>query len=226
MSVSGANIANPFVTDIGNGTYTTSYTPTTTGTDIVNITLNGVIIGGSPYASVVAAGAAAGATSTATVPGAVTAGTVSTTTVQTRDANGNLLTVGGAAVSVTVAGANNVALVVNGTSPTASPYASSIGPSTIDAASSTANVPASVTAGNVVTYTIVARDSFGNALTTGGHTVVVTITGANTASPTVFDNSNGTYTASYIPLVAGSDNVVITLNTTAISGSPFTTTVN
>jgi hypothetical protein len=62
-------------------------------------------------------------------------------------------------------------------------------------------------------------------MTIGGDTVVVSITGANTATPTVTDNADGTYSASYTPTAAGADSVAITLNGTAISGSPYTVTV-
>jgi adhesin/invasin len=56
VTVTGDNAAGSLsVTDIGNGTYTASYTPQTTGTDQVAITLNGVPISGSPYTSTVVA---------------------------------------------------------------------------------------------------------------------------------------------------------------------------
>jgi adhesin/invasin len=57
--VTGANTANPSVTDNGDGTYTASYTPTVSGTDVVTVRLNTVQIGSavsggaSPYNSVV-----------------------------------------------------------------------------------------------------------------------------------------------------------------------------
>ena len=70
-----------------------------------------------------------------------------------------------------------------------------------------------------------ARDANDNALTTGGATVVVTVTGSNSATPAVTDVGDGTYTASYTPTSSGSDNVAITLDGTPISGSPFTSTV-
>ena len=62
-------------------------------------------------------------------------------------------------------------------------------------------------------------------MTAGSATVVVTVTGSNSATPTVTDVGNGTYTASYTPTSSGSDNVAITLDGTPISGSPFTSTV-
>ncbi|NNL29638.1 MAG: hypothetical protein HKO77_01380 [Gemmatimonadetes bacterium] len=65
----------------------------------------------------------------------------------------------------------------------------------------------------------------------GGDEVVVTITGANAATPAVTDNGDGTYTAQYTPTSAGTDNVSIQIRNTAtgaleaISGSPFTSQV-
>ncbi|MDZ7755147.1 filamin/ABP280 repeat domain-containing protein [Rhodohalobacter sp.] len=53
VSVSGANngaTVDP-ISDDGNGIYTTGYTPTTTGTDEIAISLSGVAIAGSPYTS-------------------------------------------------------------------------------------------------------------------------------------------------------------------------------
>jgi hypothetical protein len=65
----------------------------------------------------------------------------------------------------------------------------------------------------------------------GGDEVVVTVSGANTASAAVVDNGDGTYTAQYTPAVAGTDMVeiqirnVVTGNLQPISGSPFTSNV-
>src|ERR1035438_8374092 len=69
---------------------------------------------------------------------------------------------------------------------------------------------------------VTARDAIGNALTSGGSTVVGAVTGPETLTPVVKDNLNGTYTLTYTPTVAGADKIAITLNGTAISGSQFT----
>jgi hypothetical protein len=70
----------------------------------------------------------------------------------------------------------------------------------------------------------------------GDDEVVVTITGANTETLTVgagiVDHGDGTYTASYTPTAAGSDNVVIEIrnidtgNLEQIKDSPFTSVVS
>jgi len=101
------------------------------------------------------------------------------------------------------------------------------GPSgTVSAADSTATVPAMVSAGSAATITVQAKNSAGSNITTGGATVSATVMGDNAAGPiAATDNGNGTYTITYTPANAGTDTVAITLNGTAISGSPFTVTV-
>jgi len=93
------------------------------------------------------------------------------------------------------------------------------------ATDSTATVPAEGEVGAVTSITIQSKDIFGNNLTVGGCTVVVSVTGANTATPTVTDVGDGTYTCSYTPTSGGTDSVAITLDGTAISGSPYTSEV-
>ncbi|MFB2119968.1 filamin/ABP280 repeat domain-containing protein [Parapedobacter sp. 2B3] len=53
VSVTGANAGIPVssVVDHGDGTYTVTYTPTTSGTDNIAIVLDGTAINGSPYSS-------------------------------------------------------------------------------------------------------------------------------------------------------------------------------
>jgi hypothetical protein len=94
-----------------------------------------------------------------------------------------------------------------------------------DPAQTTASVP-SVTAGSTRNIVVTARKSDGSPMTTGGATVVVTITGSNPATPTVTDNGNGTYSCATTPTTVGTDSVAITLNGTAISGSPYSSTVS
>jgi hypothetical protein len=71
--------------------------------------------------------------------------------------------------------------------------------------------------------TIRTRDGFGNDLKTGGYAgqLAVRVSGANSASPSVVDNGDGTYSASYFPLFSGDDEIAITLNGVAIKGSPY-----
>jgi hypothetical protein len=92
------------------------------------------------------------------------------------------------------------------------------------AARSTATVPNGV-AGKATVITVKARDIIGQALTKGGDTVVVQVSGANSVSPTVTDNANGSYTARYTPIAVGADAVAITLNGTPLGGSPYQSAV-
>lgn len=91
---------------------------------------------------------------------------------------------------------------------------------------SPATTDAQVPGGTILTYTnivIRAADAFGNVHTTGGHAgrFSVRVSGANTASPQVNDNGDGTYSARFFKLVPGTDTVSITLDGTAIKGSPY-----
>ncbi|NUP98972.1 MAG: Ig-like domain-containing protein, partial [Armatimonadetes bacterium] len=201
----------------------------------------------NPFA--VTPGPAAGALSTANVPNG-TVGAPTVITVQARDSAGNARTEGGDVVVVTISGANNatatvvdntdgtytatytptasgvdqVAISLGGTALTGSPFPSTVAGGATVPGQSTANVP-NGTVGTPTVITVQARDSEGNARTVGGDEVVVTVSGSNTASPTVTDNGNGTYTAQYTPASPGTDQVAITLNGGAVSGSPFTSLV-
>ncbi|MCJ7629170.1 MAG: hypothetical protein MUO50_12385, partial [Longimicrobiales bacterium] len=93
-------------------------------------------------------------------------------------------------------------------------------------ANSTAKV-GSGTAGLPTNIVVQARDAHGNPLSVGGETVVVTVSGKNpTGTMTATDVGDGTYAATYTPREKGTDIVVITMNGTPISGSPFTSKVS
>jgi adhesin/invasin len=93
------------------------------------------------------------------------------------------------------------------------------------AAASTATVPTSGIATVATAIKVQARDANGNPITNGGATVVVSITGANTATPPVTDVGNGTYTAQYIPQALGTDQVAITMNGSPLGSSPYSSLV-
>jgi hypothetical protein len=252
--ISGPNTgALVTVVDNGDGTYQASYTPTVTGTDTLEIGLNSVVIGGGPYSSVVAPGTPSAAQTTATVPGGV-AGNLTTITVQGRDEFGNDLTSSGGSISVsitsgphsgtavavvdnsngtytatytpTTVGTDNFLITLDATLIGGGPYSSLVGPGAVSAVNSTATVPPG-NAGSPTTIVVQAKDQFGNNLTTGGSAVELTITGAN--NPGVIaatDNLDGSYTATYTPTATGTDSVAITLDATAIGGSPYTSVVS
>ncbi|MCC7495629.1 MAG: Ig-like domain-containing protein [Fimbriimonadaceae bacterium] len=250
LAVTGANTAAASATDLGNGTYQLSYTPQQTGTDQVAITVNGAAIAGSPFASAVVAGPGHGSQSTANVPAGV-AGAVTSSTVAAFDILGNARVVGGDTVAVSISGANagaavtatdqgtgsytaqytptvsgtdQVAISVNGVALPGSPFASAVAPGAVSAPDCTATV-GNGTAGVATVVAITARDAQGNALVTGGATFVVTVSGANSGTPTLVDAGNGTYSASYTPTASGTDQLAITLGGLAIGSSPLTSSV-
>jgi hypothetical protein len=122
-------------------------------------------------------------------------------------------------VQASYAGDNNFK---NSSSPNEKHLTNAFGP--VDPGSSTATVPDG-TAGNQTTITIQGFDQFGNAVAVGGATVQVLVSGANNDTAVVTDNDDGTYTAVYTPANAGVDTIDITLNGTAIQGSPYPSTV-
>jgi hypothetical protein len=252
ITVSGAN--NPgslTVLDQANGTYTASYTPTATGADNVAITLNGSPISGSPFTSTVGADVVSPAHSTAVVPDG-TAGLPTDIVVQARDESGNPVNSGGVTVAIDVSGANNpgsltvldqadgtytasytpttagtdiVAITMDGSPVSGSPFTSAVGEGAVSPAHSTAVVPDGAV-GLPTDIVVQARDESGNPLSSGGATVAITVSGANNpGSLAVLDQADGTYTASYTPTAAGTDNVAINMDGSPVSGSPFTSTV-
>lgn len=90
----------------------------------------------------------------------------------------------------------------------------------------TANVPGGKPF-RTTTITITTKDAFGNPLSQGGYAgqLKITVSGTNHASPSVTDRGDGTYTATYLPLFKGNDQVDITLNGVPIQGSPFSSRV-
>jgi adhesin/invasin len=254
VAVSGANTVTASVVDNGNGSYTATYTPTLAGTDAIAITMNGTVLNGSPFTSVVGPGPVSPTSSTVSVsPPAIpaSAGTSNASIVVTAvDAAGNPVAGGtvviqatgvgntlvqpsgptsgqGVAtgtISSTGAGFKTITATVNGTSISQSPVLI-VTPGPAFPGQTTAVVPG----GKVFQATIVVitvRDQFGNRLTTGGESVVMTVTGRNPRNPaTANDNGDGTYTASYTPIFLGTDTITITLNGVAIAGSPFTSAV-
>jgi len=90
----------------------------------------------------------------------------------------------------------------------------------VDPFSSTAVVP-NGEVGSPTEILVMALNGLGGVFPFGGDVVEVSVTGANTATPTVADNGDGTYSASYTPIEAGTDQVAITINGYAIAGSPY-----
>jgi hypothetical protein len=104
VSVSGANSATATVTEQGGaGEYRAVYTPTSAGTDNIEITLDGEPIEGSPYTSVVTVSDVSSANSSAMAdPNELQVGESSTLTITLRDDQNNA--VSGLSDEITITG--------------------------------------------------------------------------------------------------------------------------
>ncbi len=170
----------------------------------------------------------------------VTSGNTVALTFTARDANGNTLTTGGSAILFSRTGGTSNGTISsttdngNGTytatftatiSGTATSITATVGGSAVTSASPTITVStgaisiaqslvsvssSSVVSGGVVTFTLTAKDLNGNNLSTGGSTVVYSLSGGSsggTISATT-DNANGTYTATFSAVSAGTASTV------------------
>ncbi|WP_158551364.1 Ig-like domain-containing protein [Rhodohalobacter sp. SW132] len=96
-----------------------------------------------------------------------------------------------------------------------------VSPAEADPASTVANVRGGV-AGGSTEITISVFDRFNNPIANAEDEISVTVSGANSASPSVSAGDEiGQYIAIYSPENAGTDEVTIELNGTPIDGSPF-----
>ncbi|HEX3152800.1 MAG TPA: invasin domain 3-containing protein [Gemmataceae bacterium] len=196
-------------------------------------------------------GVASAADSTvAASPASIAVNGTSTVTLTARDANGDLITKGGATVTFslgagtgqgtfgtvtdhangtysaiftgTTAGTNTIKATINGkTLTTTAPTITIVGPA--DATKSTVSAsPSSLIVGGTSTITLTAKDANGNSLTTGGATVLFAL-GAGTGTGTfgtVTDHANGTYTATFTATGVGTNSVTATFNGSAVTSSP------
>jgi uncharacterized protein with FMN-binding domain len=71
--------------------------------------------------------------------------------------------------------------------------------------------------GNQVNITVTSKDIWGNQVTIGGDIITLTVSGANSLNPSVTDNNDGTYTASYTPTNIGQDQITGTINGNVIT---------
>jgi adhesin/invasin len=238
-------------TSLGNGSYTASVTGVLAGTVTVKATLGGVSVT-STAAVTVTVGAASAAASTITAPATVVSGANITATLQAKDAAGNLLSTGGstvvfsiqngtgsatvgattdvgngtytAAVTGVLKGTVTVKATLGGTSVT-STAAVTVNPGAATTAQSTVTSAATVNSGSTITATLTAKDAAGNTLTTGGSTVVLSVsngTGTATIGATT-DVGNGTYTAVVTGVLTGSITIQATLGGSAVTSTSAVT---
>ncbi|KEQ22162.1 hypothetical protein ET33_27545, partial [Paenibacillus tyrfis] len=236
------------VADNQNGSYTATLTaPTTVGTATIS-----AAVGGSPMASTasvqfVPGTPSAAASTVEAASGSLTADGASQTTVSVKlkDAQGNALTSGGAAVAITstlgtvgaVTDNQNGAYMATLTAPTTvgtATISAKVGGSAIASTASVQFMPgapsaakSTVEAGsaslaadgaNQTTISVKLKDAHGNALTSGGAAVAITSTLGTVSAVT--DNQNGIYTATLTaPTTLGTATISATVGGSAIAST-------
>ncbi|CAH1222130.1 hypothetical protein PAECIP111893_04818 [Paenibacillus plantiphilus] len=238
------------VTDHNNGTYTATLTaPATVGTAAISASVGGSAITATTSVQFVP-GAPSPATSTveAGVAALTADGTSQTTiTVKLKDAQGNNLTTGGAAVAIAstlgtvgaVTNHNNGTYTATLTAPVTvgtAAISASVGGSTLAATASVQFVPgapspatsavetgdAALTADGTsqTTISVKLKDAQGNALTTGGAAVAIASTLGTVGAVT--NHNNGTYTATLTaPVTVGTATI-----SASVGGSGITDTAS
>jgi adhesin/invasin len=236
------------VIDNGNGTYTATLSSSATGTATVSGTINGVAItSGNPLVTVTQAAVSA-LLSTASVP-AGASGSVTTITVQAKDANGNNRTSTSGALVVLVTGANNatasvtdnlngtysatytpavagsdaIAITLGGTAIGGSPYTSVVVPAGLASfvvETAGGGSIATQTAGTAFNIRVTARDANGNLVTTFNGGVDITSTGTLSSAITNVSLTNGVL-ASQAVTITNTGSFTITATKT-VGGTPST----
>jgi adhesin/invasin len=177
-----------------------------------------------------------------------------TVTLTAKDANGNLITTGGATVvfglgtgtasglfsgivdngdgtytatfTGSTAGTNTITATVNGNAVTTTAPTIVVTPSLSQSAVSVN--PSGVPSGDTTSVTFTARDSAGNQLTTGGLNVVFSLVsphGGDGTFSSVTDNGDGTYTATFTGASIGANSITATVEGIAITSTPADITI-
>jgi hypothetical protein len=101
-----------------------------------------------------------------------------------------------------------------------------VGPGPPVAGASSASVPANGTAGVGTQITVQLQDAFGTPVDDAAGVIAISVTGSNQVSGLeVTDRGGGSYSASYTPILSGTDQVDVRVNGDAVAGSPFATVV-
>ena len=236
------------VTDNGDGTYSATLTSSTTAeTATVTGNLNSTAMSDNAQVEFVPGAASTTTTAISATPSAITAdGNSNTTvTVQTKDANGNNLTTGGDAISLstnagtlgnfadngdgtytalltssTNAGTATIRGTLNGASISDTANVTfNPGPATVTNSTITAT-PTSITADGSTTSSVIVQaiDANGNNLNSGGNAVTLSTSAGNLSNVT--DNGDGTYSATLTSATqTGTATVTGTLDSAQISDS-------
>lgn len=251
VTVTGANSVSASVTDNDDGSYTATYTPAASGTDDIAISVNGNALGGSPFQSDVTSPVSATQSTVSVSPGSITASSGSANaaiTVTARDGSGS--PVAGVSVNVSATGSGNSLTQPSGptnsqgvATATLSSTAAEVKTISASVAGISLNQTASVTVqagppspqttqvstpggrrGQIIPITITTHDQFDNPLTVGGYgaQISVRVTGTNAwGNLNVNDLGDGTYSAGYLALFKGNDDVEVLINGVPVQGSPF-----
>ncbi|MCA1800548.1 MAG: hypothetical protein LC650_04575, partial [Actinobacteria bacterium] len=109
---------------------------------------------------------------------------------------------------------------------TATSNAFNVDAAAADAAQTTATVPNGAVS-DKTNITITVRDAFGNTVEGVESAIDVSISGPNSTAEldAITEPGDGVYNTGYTPSTIGDDSITITLNSTGIQGSPFTSTV-
>jgi hypothetical protein len=89
---------------------------------------------------------------------------------------------------------------------------------------SSASVP-NGTSGSATRITIRLKDEFGTEIEDAADAIRVTVAGANSGDAGVTEEGGGVYSASYTPILTGTDQITVEVNGAAVSGSPFASAV-
>ena len=178
-----------------------------------------------------------------------------TITLIARDANGQLLHVGGASVAFslgtgtaegtfsavtdhgngtytatftgTTAGTNTIVASINGATLTSTaPTITVVGAA--DASQSAVSIsPSAIQVNGTTTVTLTAKDANGNQEPTGGLTVVFSLGTGNAGGTfsSVTDHGNGIYTATFTGTILGTNTITASINGTALTSTAPTITV-
>lgn len=129
----------------------------------------------------------------------------------------------------TLVGTNDIVAMIGGQVVTSSTPAITVTPGPVSVANSVVSLSAgSVQSSSGITVTLQAIDAFGNRETTGGLTVAFILDNAGSARgvfSAVKDNKNGTYTATFMGTIAGSNAITAAIEGHKITSTPQSITV-
>ena len=249
VEISGSNSASPSVSESGGGDYSASYTPTISGTDRIDIELNGQSLAGSPYNSVVGPGLPAilviisQPTSTEAGESITPAPSIRVqdrfdNRLESVDVSAKLDRDQFTSESTTTVQTNNDGVATfNNLSITKASGSYSIlftagdetqrsdefavRPASVDFSTTEADIPNGET-GQETIITVTLRDRFNNLVPDSEDKLEAEVRGANRKSLTFEEaGSAGVYRASYVPISKGNDRIEIEFDDRAITGSPF-----